>query len=58
MTSEKQMTVHWHISAEFPPLLQHIMFPVCLSFHDEFPLFFFSAPSFPPFVSGFKLIQP
>lgn len=48
MTSEKQMTVHWHISAEFPPLLQPIMFPMCLSFHDDFSPFLFSAPSSPP----------
>lgn len=57
MTSEKQMTVHWHISADFPPpLQQRIIFPMCL-----FPWwlldFYFLLLLF-LFVSGFKLIQP
>lgn len=57
MTSEKQMTVHWHISADFPPLMQQrTIFPMCLFpwwlLDFSFLLLLF------PFGSGFRLIQP
>lgn len=57
MTSEKQMTVHWHISADFPPLLQQrIIFPMRLFpwwlLDFSFLLLLF------PFGSGFRRIQP
>lgn len=59
MTSEKQMTVHRHISVEFPVLLQHTIIPMCLCFYVDFLVdysFFLYCLSLPLFLQAYPTL--